>query len=69
MSDNEQHLPPEKERARRLESHRASMAHRGPNPGESIRQQLRGKMGDEAPLVRKLYDLTANTKRSRRRKS
>ena len=58
------HLKPEE----RLAQHQASVHHRGPNPGGTVRVTMRNRLGDEKPTVRKMYDRTVKPRRRRRRK-
>lgn len=55
--------------AERLRLHKASVAHRGPDPGGTVRVTMRNKLGDEKPTVRKMYDKTAKPKRRKGKKS
>jgi hypothetical protein len=51
----------------RLAEHKASKASIGPDPN-TVRLTYRGKLGDERPLVRAMYDIANKPKRRRRRK-
>jgi hypothetical protein len=44
------------------------MAHRGPDPGGTVRVTMRSKLVDEKPTVRKMYDAASQPKRKRRKK-
>lgn len=56
--------------AQRLALHKASLAHRGPDPGGTVRVTMRNKLpGGEAAIVRAMYDKTAKPKRRRRKET